>query len=234
MAGSSPRTILLIDDDAAMHDLTRAHLEKSGYALLSAYDAATGLQMILKQRPDLVLLDFMMPEMDGESAFNELTGNPAYRAVQDTPVIMLTARGGDEQMKTTLLERGVSAYLQKPFGLRELTNVIENVFIIHDIRLRNQQLREEVEITRDHLELVMRTAPIGIFSTDENGGLQHVNHVLARLLDFDSPNELRHGRVADDPRLRDTFLRTAVARVLTGKKPWKIRYFHHRDRKSVV
>ncbi|MCK6562260.1 response regulator [candidate division KSB1 bacterium] len=228
MAGSSPRTILLIDDDAAMHDLTRAHLEKSGYALLSAYDAATGLQMILKQRPDLVLLDFMMPEMDGESAFNELTGNPAYRAVQDTPVIMLTARGGDEQMKTTLLERGVSAYLQKPFGLRELTNVIENVFIIHDIRLRNQQLREEVEITRDHLELVMRTAPIGIFSTDENGGLQHVNHVLARLLDFDSPNELRHGRVADDPRLRDTFLRTAVARVLTGKKPWKIRYFHHR------
>lgn len=237
MIGDTPRTILLIDDDATMHDLARAHLEKSGYTLISAYNAHAGLQAVLAHRPDLVLLDFMMPEMDGEKAFYELTHNPAYRAVSETPVIMLTARGGDELLKTTLLERGVSAYLLKPFGLRELTNVIENVFIIHDIRLRNQQLRAEVELTRDHLELIMRTAPIGIFSTDDMGRIEHANHVLARLLDFENPKDLRHRVIVEDEKLRDTFLRTAVARVLTGKKPWKVHYFHYikqADRRRVL
>lgn len=62
MIGDTPRTILLIDDDATMHDLARAHLEKSGYTLISAYNAHAGLQAVLAHRPDLVLLDFMMPE----------------------------------------------------------------------------------------------------------------------------------------------------------------------------
>ncbi len=224
---SSPRhyKVLLIDDTVRMHDLVRAHLEPSGYKLLSAHDGAEGLKAVLAHRPDLVLLDYVMPNMNGAEVFAELKQNPLYREVCDTPVIMLTAKHDDDNTKTALLEQGVSAYLQKPFGLRELTNVIENVFIISDIQRRNRQLAQEVQTTRDYLELLMRTAPIGIFSTDPEGRLRQANRVLSRLLGGEE-QALVNQSVFDAPLLRDTFLRTAVARVLTGQTSWRIRHFH--------
>ncbi len=216
--------ILLIDDDRVMHDLTRAHLKNSGYQIFSAYDGVSGLQTLLQVRPDLVLLDYVMPLMDGEAVFGELTQNAAYREVRDTPVIMLTARDADEQLKAEMLERGVSAYLQKPFGLRELANVIENVYIIHDIRCRNQELAAAVQSTRDHLELLTRTAPIGIFSADAQGRILHHNQVLVRLFGYDDERALDGKNILADADLRETFLSTAVARVLTGRAPWKVRH----------
>lgn len=225
MASSRQHKILLIDDTARMHDLVRAHLEPSGYKLLSAYDGSEGLQAVLEHRPDMVLLDYVMPHMNGVEVFKELKQNALYRDVCDTPIIMLTARHDDGDIKTALLEQGVSAYLQKPFGLRELTNVIENVFIISDIQRRNRQLASEVQSTRDYLELLMRTAPIGIFSTDAEGRLRQLNRVLAQLLGNEE-QALAGQSVFDAPALRDTFLRTAVARVLTGQTSWKIRNFH--------
>ncbi len=225
MAAQRHFKILLIDDTVRMHDLVRAHLERSGYKLLSAYDGAEGLQAVLAHRPDLVLLDYVMPQMNGVEVFHELKQNQLYQEVRDTPIIMLTAKQDDGATKTALLEQGVSAYLQKPFGLRELMNVIENLFIIHDIQLRNRQLAGEIQSTRDYLELLMRTAPIGIFSTDAEGRLRQANRVLARLLGNDE-KALTGLTVFDAPELRDTFLRTAVARVLTGQISWRIRNFH--------
>jgi PAS domain S-box-containing protein len=225
MSSSRHYKVLLIDDTVRMHDLVRAHLEPSGYKLLSAYDGAEGLNAVLAHRPDLVLLDYVMPHMNGVEVFKELKENVSYREVRDTPIIMLTAKHDDGDTKTALLEQGVSAYLQKPFGLRELTNVIENVFIISDIQRRNRQLAQEVQSTRDYLELLMRTAPIGIFSTDPEGRLRQANPVLSRLLGTDEQS-LAEQSVFDAPALRDTFLRTAVARVLTGQTSWQIRNFH--------
>lgn len=223
MALPSGSKILVIDDDHLMHELTRAHLKTFGYQISSAYDGLAGLQMLLQERPDVILLDYMMPQMTGEEVFRELTYNARYGEVRDTPVIMLTARDAREKLKTDMLERGVSAYLQKPFGLRELTNVIENVHIIHDIRRRNQQLTTEVRATREHLEVITRNAPLGIFSTDADGRIQHINRVLARLLGFAEEALLFDKSVAETPALSQTFLSTAVARVLTGKAPWQIR-----------
>lgn len=225
MPQPSSNKILLIDDDRVLHDLTRAHLKNSGYQISSAYDGVAGLQKILEERPDLVLLDYVMPLMDGETVFRELINNVAYREVRDTPVIMLTARDAKDYLKAEMLERGVSAYLQKPFGLRELTNVIENVYIIHDIKRRNVQLTSEVESAREHLELLTRTAPIGIFSTDANGQIRHINQILARLLGYDDEQSLFGKSIFETPELNETFLSTAIARVLTGKIPWQARNF---------
>jgi hypothetical protein len=235
MSTTEPLKILLIDDEATLHDLARAHLEKAGYRLLSAYNGASGLDLILKEKPALVLLDFMMPEMDGEKVFHELTTNALYEPVRNTPVIMLTGHGADEPLKMKLMARGVSAYLHKPFGLRELTNVIENLFIIHDIRQRNLQLRAEVEATRDYLALILHNAPIGIFSTDAPGNIRKANPVLFQLLGL-TAESLIGSNVFEKESLRETFLRTAVARVNTGQKPWKVRgfNFHKSDGQVVV
>lgn len=223
MALPDGNKILVIDDDHVMHELARAHLKNSGYQIFSAYDGVTGLHMLLQVRPDLVLLDYMMPHMNGEAVFLEITRNEKYREVRDTPVIMLTARDAREHLKTEMLERGVSAYLQKPFGLRELTNVIENVNIIHDIRRRNQQLTTEVRVTREHLEVLTRNAPLGIFSTDAHGRIRHINKVLAQLLGYNDEAVLLDRSIVTTPGLQETFLATAVARVLTGRTPWQIR-----------
>ncbi|MCI0691028.1 response regulator [candidate division KSB1 bacterium] len=220
--------ILLIDDEPTLHDLARAFLEKAGYHLLSAYDGPSGLDLLLREKPALVLLDLLMPEMNGEQVFNELTGNPRYEPVRNIPVIMLTGHEADGLMKTKLMARGVSAYLRKPFGWRELANVIENLFIIHDIRQRNLQLRAEVEATRDYLALILNNAPIGIFSTDARGQIREANPMVCQLMGFASPESMAGKSVFEKKSLRETFLRTAATRVMTGHKPWKVQGFNFR------
>lgn len=235
MSASEPLTILMIDDEATLHDLARVHLQKVGYRLLSAYDGAAGLALILQEKPALVLLDFVLPDMDGEKVFHELTTNPLYETVRATPVVMLTGHGADENLKKKLIECGVSAYLYKPFGLRELANIIENIFILSDIRQRNLQLRAEVDATRDYLALILHNAPIGIFSTDAHGTVRKANPTLCQLLGL-TTETLVGGSVFAQDNLRETFLRTAVARVNTGQKAWKVHdfNFHKPDGQLVV
>ena len=108
MSGPEPQKILLIDDETMLHELARAHLQKAGYQLLSAYDGASGLALILQEQPVLVLLDFVLPDRDGEQIFHELSTNVLYEAVRKTPVIMLTGHGADEALKKKMIAAGVS------------------------------------------------------------------------------------------------------------------------------
>ncbi|MDZ7261950.1 MAG: ATP-binding protein [candidate division KSB1 bacterium] len=139
------KTILLIDDEPTMHKLARTFLEKAGYNYQWALGGQEGLKKILEEKPDLILLDYMMPDMDGDQVYSELISNEKYRSCRDIPVIILTAKESDFFAKSKFLEEGVSAYLNKPFGLWELKNVIENVFISNEIRLKNRQLQRETE-----------------------------------------------------------------------------------------
>lgn len=224
MSATAPPKILLIDDEMALHELSRTHLSRAGYLVISAYDGASGLALLLQEKPALVLLDYKLPDLDGEKVFHELTSNPFYATVRQTPVIMLTGHGADEHLKKKLLERGVSAYLQKPFGLRELAIIIENIFIIRDISQRNRLLRAEVEATRDYLTLILHNAPVGIFSTDAHGRIRKANPMLSQLLGL-SMETLLSGDVFGHETLKETFLRTAVARVNTGQKLWRAQDF---------
>jgi PAS domain S-box-containing protein len=196
--------------------------------LLSAFDGYSGLELILQEKPALILLDFMIAEMNGEKVFAELTSNPRYEPVRQTPVIMLTGHDADESLKKKLIERGVSAYLHKPFGWRELANVIENIFFIREIRQRNVQLRAEIVATRDYLTLILKNAPIGFFSTDASGNIRNANPRLCQLLGL-TLEAIVGGNVFEKENLRETFLRTAVARVNTGQKPWKVQGFNFRQ-----
>lgn len=223
MSSATRKTILLIDDEGVMHELTRAYLEKVGFRLLAAFDGPSGLELAVREHPDLILLDYMMPGMNGEEVFKQLMTDERFTALRNTPVIILTARGTSELSRLELLERGISAYLQKPFGLRELSNVIENVFVIHDISRRNVQLRSEVESTRDHLELMLRTAPLGIFSTDAKGFIKEINPPLCRLLGYEDPSDLLGVNILEDEALQSTFLRTGTAHVLEEGAPWQMR-----------
>jgi len=105
--------ILVVDDELSIVKFLRANLETKGYEVLAAMNGAEALQTIEMELPDLVILDIMMPKMDGFEVCRRL------REWSQIPVIMLSARG-DEKDKVKCLDLGADDYITKPFGASEL------------------------------------------------------------------------------------------------------------------
>jgi len=112
--------ILVADDEPRMTRFIRMNLELDGYRVIEAHDGLEALDKARTQLPDLIILDVMMPELDGFETLEVL------REVSDVPVIMLTVRS-DEEDKVRGLELGADDYVTKPFGARELTSRIKAV-----------------------------------------------------------------------------------------------------------
>jgi two-component system alkaline phosphatase synthesis response regulator PhoP len=107
------KTILVIDDEPELVRALRGYLEQSGYRVVTASNGKTGLAAFHNERPDLVLLDLMLPEMDGLEVCRRL------RQTSDVPIIMLTARV-EEADRVVGLEMGADDYVLKPFSPREV------------------------------------------------------------------------------------------------------------------
>ncbi len=106
-------SILVVEDEQAMNDLIRAELEAEGHVVRQAHDGQTALRLVEEQTPQLVILDWMLPGLDGLSVCRQLRQNYLM------PIIMLTARS-EEVDRVLGLEVGADDYLVKPFGVREL------------------------------------------------------------------------------------------------------------------
>ena len=113
-------SVLIVEDDHNIAELLQMYLEKEGYAVTIAEDGGKGLAKFRAIKPDLVLLDVMMPVMDGWSVCK------AIRAESTTPVIMLTAKGETDD-KVSGLKSGADDYITKPFEMREVLARIEAV-----------------------------------------------------------------------------------------------------------
>lgn len=108
------RTVLVIDDEQPIVEILKFNLSKEGYSVLEAFDGAAGLELALAKNPDLILLDVMLPKMDGFEVCRKI------REKSSVPIIMLTARE-EEVDKVLGLELGADDYMTKPFSVRELT-----------------------------------------------------------------------------------------------------------------
>ncbi len=108
--------VLVVDDDKQIVRLIRSYLEESGYSVLTAYGGETALHIIRRERPDLVILDLMLPEHDGWDITRRVRSEESLAA---TPIIMLTARVEDTD-KIIGLELGADDYITKPFNPREV------------------------------------------------------------------------------------------------------------------
>lgn len=105
--------ILIVDDEKPIVDILKFNLQKEGFETIEAYDGATGLQLAMEKNPDLILLDVMLPEMDGFTVCKEI------RVKSQVPIILLTARE-EEVDKVLGLELGADDYITKPYSVREL------------------------------------------------------------------------------------------------------------------
>jgi len=113
-------TILVVDDEKNIVQLARLYLDKEGYRVEAAYDGAQALEKAKSVRPDLIVLDIMMPELDGLAVCQEL------RKTSNVPIIILTARGDDVD-RVVGLELGADDYVTKPFNPRELVARVKAV-----------------------------------------------------------------------------------------------------------
>lgn len=119
-AGSSQNHILMVDDDVDLNKLLTEYLARFGLRLVTATTAARGLQELRREQPDLIILDIMLPDIDGLTLCREI------RTESEVPIIMLTARG-EVADRVLGLELGADDYLSKPFEPRELVARIQSV-----------------------------------------------------------------------------------------------------------
>jgi len=118
------RTILVVEDEKEIQDLLAHYLRKEGFTPILAPDGEAGLLQARRQKPDLVLLDILLPKADGLEVLRALRANPE---TAQTPVVMLTAKG-DETDRVVGLELGADDYIPKPFSPREVVARIKAIF----------------------------------------------------------------------------------------------------------
>ena len=146
-------TVLLVEDDPHTVEVVSLYLRRDGHVVLSARDGLAGIQLFRESQPDLVLLDLMLPGVDGLEVCRTL------RAESNVPIVMLTARV-EEEDRVAGLELGADDYVTKPFSLRELSARIRAV-----LRRTSQDAAERSPSTLTHGEITLdaqnRTASVG-------------------------------------------------------------------------
>jgi DNA-binding response OmpR family regulator len=118
------KRILCIEDESQMIDLIRLILEHEGYEVIGAHGGQAGLERMREDRPDLILLDLMMPEMDGGDVFHRMKEEVELRNI---PVIVVTAKAAPIDQVLWINVAKVDDYVTKPFGPRELVQSVEKV-----------------------------------------------------------------------------------------------------------
>jgi len=162
------QTILVVDDEQDLLDLIEYNLKKEGFDVLKAEDGKEGIKMARKHSPDLILLDIMMPKMDGLEAVEVIRNDEELKRI---PIIFLTARG-DEKTEVEGLNKGGDDYITKPISTTKLISRIKavlrrfenneeftNYLEVHDLKIDKDryivtQGEEEFQLPRKEFELL--------------------------------------------------------------------------------
>ncbi len=211
------RSVLVVDDEAMVREVVCAYLDREGFTTFEAIDGEAALDLVAEREPDLIVLDVMLPKLDGYSVITEL------RKHTQVPVILLTARA-EEVDRVLGLELGADDYVVKPFSPRELvarvrsvlrrstmpehrTTILEFDDLVIDGRTRDVLVRgERVEMPPMEFDLLMYLAssPRQVFSRS-----QILDHVWGSSTDWQDPSTVtvhirrlrqKIERDADDPQ----------------------------------
>ncbi|MFC0300398.1 response regulator YycF [Virgibacillus soli] len=163
--------ILVVDDEQPIADILRFNLEKEGYEVVCAYDGDEAIALAEKEKPDLILLDIMLPNKDGNEVCREI------RKTQIMPIIMLTAK--DSEIDKVLgLELGADDYVTKPFSNRELIARVK-------ANLRRQQhAPEETDVENKDIEIANLTIHPNAYTATRDGEEIELTHREFELLHY--------------------------------------------------
>jgi DNA-binding response OmpR family regulator len=126
MAGETKR-VVCIEDEPEMIDLVRLILGRKGYDVIGANGGIEGLDAVRRERPDIILLDLMMPDMDGWEVYQQIKADPELKHI---PVVVVTAKAQSIDKVLGLHIANVDDYITKPFGPQELLESIEKILSV--------------------------------------------------------------------------------------------------------
>ena len=186
--------LLLVDDEKNIIELERLYLDKEGYEIQVAYDGKSALDKVRSLKPDLIILDLMLPGIDGWEVCRRV------RQESDTPIIMLTARDQDVD-KIVGLEIGADDYLTKPFNPRELVARVKAILRRSVPSVKTQRLsvgdimldmdRREVSVAGKPIELRTKEFDLLAVLMQNHGIVLTRERLLAIAWGFDFPGETR-------------------------------------------
>src|SRR5687767_3516888 len=145
------KTIMVVDDEKRLVSLVESYLTQEGYRVVTAHNGLDALSAARREKPDLIVLDVMMPEMEGYEFMRK------HRADNNTPIILLTARVDDEE-KVIGLEVGADDYMTKPFRPRELVARVRAVLRRAGDSQPSGKVLKAADITLDRDSRTMRVA----------------------------------------------------------------------------
>jgi two-component system KDP operon response regulator KdpE len=183
-AGFNPQgvTILVVDDEPRLRDVTRLNLEMEGYRVVEAATGYAALEALRAEIPDLVILDIMMPEMDGFTTLKHI------RELSSVPVIMLTVRN-DERDRIHGLDLGADDYMTKPFSTAELLSrvkaVLRRTFMPAPARKARIVVDGDLTIDFDRREVIARGLHVPLRPTEARL-LYHLVNNAGRLLSHET------------------------------------------------
>jgi two-component system alkaline phosphatase synthesis response regulator PhoP len=165
----SAKRILVVDDDKSIIEIVQAYLEQAGYSVLTAYNGTSAMDTLRREKPDLLILDLMLPDRDGWDITRSIRHD---KRLATTPIIMLTARVDDSD-KIVGLELGADDYVTKPFNPREIVARVRAL-------LRRRQLDQAEQI--DCLEVGLLQLDLGSRTLTLDGKLIEVTPTEFNLL----------------------------------------------------
>jgi two-component system phosphate regulon response regulator PhoB len=182
---SAKTKILVVDDEPDMLELLETNLTAAGYEVVIAADGREALEKARKAQPQLIVLDVMLPEMDGMEVCKSLRGNPATEAI---PILMLTARAGEID-RVLGLELGADDYVTKPFSLRELILRVRKLLerpppgpvrgeLIQLGGLRIDKLRHSATFKGRALDLTLTEFKLAVLLAERRGRVQSREQLL--------------------------------------------------------
>ena len=138
------KTILVVDDEKMIRTLLNVNLSKEGYNVIEATDGMEAVQMATEKKPDLILLDVMIPKLDGLSVWKKI------KNIMNVPIVMVTAKDS-ELDKIVGLELGADDYVTKPFSIRELIARVKANLRKAEVSIFNEKTPESDSVKRDHV-----------------------------------------------------------------------------------
>ncbi len=210
------KKILIVDDEKNIVDIIAFNLRKEGYTIITAEDGEEGVEKTFSENPDLILLDIMMPKMDGYEACRKI------REKKHTPIIMLTARA-EEVDKVLGLEMGADDYVTKPFSVRELTARIKanlrKMAVLQEAAGKNENVSEygglslnldryEVKKGEQTIDLTLREFELLKFMVQQKGQIFSRETLLEKVWGYEYFGDVRtvdvtirrlREKIEDDP-----------------------------------
>jgi two-component system alkaline phosphatase synthesis response regulator PhoP len=193
----SQKKILIVDDEEHICELIGFNLRKNGYNTIVSGNGSNGLKLAREEKPDLILLDVMLPELDGYEVCKEIRKDSV---ISSTPIIMITARG-EEFDKVLGLELGADDYITKPFSIRELVARVKAVLRRTEVKTIDKNYRfgninidfEKHEVTRNgnKIELTLKEFELLKILIENKGRVMTRDFLLDKVWGYEYVGETR-------------------------------------------